>query len=178
MSTLRFARTCKTIVTRATKNEDVKGDTVTALKAEIEALRRHAQFGSDPEIERKVAENAEVLQRLEQSKQELVQQQSVQYEKRQQLLKDLGLSALTTTGIEQALQMDPNTPRLNNISDDPALSGCLCWYLLDGVHFRLGTDMSCKIRLDGLGVKAFMCSLVNVGHTKVMLSLLLPNGKP
>eukprot|EP00929_Paragymnodinium_shiwhaense_P083642 TRINITY_DN44644_c0_g1_i1.p1 TRINITY_DN44644_c0_g1~~TRINITY_DN44644_c0_g1_i1.p1 ORF type:complete len:924 (+),score=248.62 TRINITY_DN44644_c0_g1_i1:61-2832(+) len=173
LSTVRFAKTCKTIVTKAKKNEESRGDVIADLKAEIEMLKRQSVV--DPHLEEKMAENAAILARLQQDRQVLLEQAAQHAEKRTRVLQDMGLQ---TTGIEETLQMDPNTPRLINISDDPALSGCLCFYLLDGADSTLGSDKNAKIKLNGLGIKAYMCCLKNVGHKEVTLSLLTPAGKP
>lgn len=68
---------------------------------------------------------------------------------RGQALADMGLSG---SGMAQAMNMNPNTPYLMNIADDPSLAGCLVYYIPINEDVSLGSDTSCTITLKGLGM--------------------------
>mmetsp|Transcript_127155 Transcript_127155/g.317552 ORF Transcript_127155/g.317552 Transcript_127155/m.317552 type:complete len:890 (-) Transcript_127155:390-3059(-) len=172
LSTLRFAQTCKSVKTRAARNQESTQSIVEALKAEIEQLRAAAKEGGhNPEVAKQIEENERLRRKLEDKSQTLQQWE----EKRRRALEDMGLSVYEIT---DAMGMDPNTPQLINVSEDPSLSGNLVYYLTPGADTTLGADKACKIVLAGLGMKPFMCSLKQESMRRVTLTLLGFDGKP
>eukprot|EP00933_Yihiella_yeosuensis_P055706 TRINITY_DN5458_c0_g1_i1.p1 TRINITY_DN5458_c0_g1~~TRINITY_DN5458_c0_g1_i1.p1 ORF type:complete len:670 (+),score=153.70 TRINITY_DN5458_c0_g1_i1:293-2011(+) len=75
-------------------------------------------------------------------------------------------------------KMDPNVPHLINLSEDASLNGCLVYFLPPGQAVKLGSDPTCQIVLAGLGVRPFMCCLINTDNTSLLLKMLLPDGSP
>jgi len=174
LSTLRFAQTCKKITTRAARNQESTKSIVEALKAEIEQLRAAAEAGGaaqDPGTARQLKENEALQRKLQEEHKSLREWE----DKRKQALEDMGLSMQEITS---AMGVDPNTPQLINISDDPSLSGNLVYYLVPGEDTTLGSDKACKIVLTGLGMQSFMLSLRPENTRHVTLTLLAHDGKP
>eukprot|EP00746_Dinoflagellata_sp_MGD_P166360 gnl/MRDRNA2_/MRDRNA2_96189_c0_seq1.p1 gnl/MRDRNA2_/MRDRNA2_96189_c0~~gnl/MRDRNA2_/MRDRNA2_96189_c0_seq1.p1 ORF type:complete len:1191 (+),score=233.88 gnl/MRDRNA2_/MRDRNA2_96189_c0_seq1:70-3642(+) len=96
----------------------------------------------------------------------LLQESKEAQEKRSAALEDMGLS---TMEIAESMQVHKDSPQLINLSDDPALNGCLIYFLDNGQVTMLGSSKKCKIRLQGLGVKPIMCSIFNEGNRRLLL---------
>eukprot|EP00746_Dinoflagellata_sp_MGD_P142257 gnl/MRDRNA2_/MRDRNA2_75219_c0_seq1.p1 gnl/MRDRNA2_/MRDRNA2_75219_c0~~gnl/MRDRNA2_/MRDRNA2_75219_c0_seq1.p1 ORF type:complete len:1186 (+),score=279.21 gnl/MRDRNA2_/MRDRNA2_75219_c0_seq1:125-3682(+) len=179
LSTLRFAQSVKKIQTAAKKNESSDQDMVSKLKAEIEKLRQQARGGGGlhdedtEDLQEQLRINEELARRFQQDYEEQLKEAKALEEARSAALEDMGLS---TDEITAVYKLDPNTPHLVNISDDPSLSGALMYFLEEGVATLIGSDEKCKIRLTGLGVKAYMCQITNDNHIEVKLLQLTPDG--
>uniref|UniRef100_A0A7S1F2Y7 Kinesin motor domain-containing protein n=1 Tax=Noctiluca scintillans TaxID=2966 RepID=A0A7S1F2Y7_NOCSC len=166
-STLRFALSAKKIQTQPVKNEEVHGNLMASLRAEIEMLRQQlSDIGAEQKgdvIERMAT--AQLLHsQFSSTKEELQAQAAASADQRQQVLLNLGLnsSRLTTAvalGETVSVRGDAD-PYLVNICDDPLLSGCLVYTIPRGKVIRMGSSPSCAIFIDGLGIQPETCSLV------------------
>ena len=75
---------------------------------------------------------------------------------RRQMLADGGLSV---DELREEMKIDPNTPYLVNISDDPTLSGCLIYYLKNK-STTIGTNVDkWDIVMKGLGIFEEHCKI-------------------
>jgi len=79
-----------------------------------------------------------------------------QHQHREHELSKLGMHFLGVEGEDMA-----HAPRLVNLHPDPALKGCLIYYLPVG-ETSIGSDAErCRVRLAGLGVGAEVCAISN-----------------
>ncbi|CAD7945147.1 unnamed protein product [Amoebophrya sp. A25] len=197
MSTLRFANSVKQVQTQAVVNQMSDANIIAQLKAEIAALKAGAFGGAaggpDPNAEangeaggvpgagpgtggpgRPAPLDSETQEQL-QMLQELVGQYGRNFKDeieasrkmdvmRQQALQDMGLSG---KGLASAMNMNPNTPYLVNVADDPSLSGCLVYFIPINEVVTVGSNPNCTIQLKGLGIHGEMCQLINFNHTRV-----------
>jgi len=166
-STLRFALSAKKIQTQPVKNEEVHGNLMASLRAEIEMLRQQlSDIGAEQKgdvIERMAT--AQLLHsQFSSTKEELQAQAAASADQRQQVLLNLGLnSSRLTTAValgEPVSVREDADPYLVNICDDPLLSGCLVYTIPRGKVIRMGSSPSCAIFIDGLGIQPETCSLV------------------
>merc|ERR1719201_787075 len=68
--------------------------------------------------------------------------------------------SLPVEDVGQLVGVDSGTPYLLNISDDPALSGCLLYFLRpEPEASTVGQDPSNSIVLRGLGIPARLCEI-------------------
>lgn len=169
-STLRFAQTCKKVVTRAVKNEQSKEDLIQTLQRELQQLKDTASRKSLAVTEADKIQELELIRAsLEKSVQDQLEEAKYLETERQRALEDMGLSM---DELANQFKMDRNTPNLVNISDDPSLSGCLIYFLSTNEASTIGSDPKCKIPLQGLAIKSFMCSCFNQGNHVVTMTLL------
>eukprot|EP00927_Polykrikos_kofoidii_P034247 TRINITY_DN29080_c0_g1_i1.p1 TRINITY_DN29080_c0_g1~~TRINITY_DN29080_c0_g1_i1.p1 ORF type:complete len:1778 (+),score=310.46 TRINITY_DN29080_c0_g1_i1:103-5436(+) len=183
-STLRFASSAKKITTQPEKNEDVGGKLVAGLLAEIEVLKKRLEKGDNSTQERLQEELAEQMasaqllyQELNTTREELQALSAAGGKRRTQVLQNMGLwqAGLGSGNVPNeglpAREGDAD-PYLVNICDDPLLSGKLI-YILSAAQgpLRLGSDPSCQIHLDGLGILAEMCMLTCTDGKSVKLTL-------
>lgn len=189
LSTLRFAQTCKKITTKVHQNVEKRQSVFSGMKDEIEKLRAQLAAGewrvgnpdadsdsdessdsADSRVERKELE--ELRERLAEEKEQIEK-----WEQRRALaLEDIGLG-LSISNITSTYQVDPDTPQLVNLSNDPSLTGCLVYYIPQNQTTIVGSDSRCKVLLKGLGIKEFMFSLQNVDNESVHLKLLTADGE-
>ncbi|CAE7593571.1 KIF13B [Symbiodinium natans] len=158
-SSLRFAEMVQKIHTRPTRNEEVHGDLVQTLRGEI-CLLRHRLDQCSPEQIRDLEEQLHAAQYLEDefsaSFEELQVRASAADEQRRRTLRQLGLQVGEKLGEQK---VSDGFIYVVNVSLDPLLSGCLTWTMTPGEQLRIGSDPSCEICVDGLGVQAEVCSL-------------------
>lgn len=110
--------------------------------------------------------------KYQQGYEEFMRQAKEQESQRQKAMESMGLN---TEDMSSAFQVQKDTPQLVNISDDPSLSGALLYFLDVGSH-RLGSHESCKPRLHGLGMKLFMCEILNEDNEVLTLTPLKADG--
>merc|ERR1712136_551537 len=84
---------------------------------------------------------------------------------RSMTLRDLGLAAKDLSsawkrGSTLKVRFDAD-PYLVNICDDPLLSGCLTYLLPENDPVSVGSDPSCTIQVEGLGIRSNMCEILN-----------------
>lgn len=160
LSTLQFAKRVKVVKTVAKQNAESEGSLVARLKAECEQLKAQVAKGQAERVDNEQLEAMEALvekygqQDLE-SQLDLARQMK---ERRSQALRDLGLSS---TKIGESIGLDESTPQLVNISSDPALVGCLVYFLTEGDPITVGSTKGCKIQLHGLGMRPTMAVMHN-----------------
>eukprot|EP00931_Biecheleriopsis_adriatica_P099015 TRINITY_DN7324_c0_g1_i1.p1 TRINITY_DN7324_c0_g1~~TRINITY_DN7324_c0_g1_i1.p1 ORF type:complete len:1649 (-),score=325.83 TRINITY_DN7324_c0_g1_i1:33-4979(-) len=169
-STLRFAASVKKIRTRPVRNEEIDGDLVRHLRAQIEDLQRRLQendgLGSPArDIQDRLRSEQYLQDELGATFEE--QQAKAKYDDRQRrkTLAQLGLRDSELVLEEKECCKD--SIYVVNICSDPLLSGRLHWTLAAGDQLRIGSDASCEIRVDGLGVEPMMCTLVCVSPTRL-----------
>lgn len=168
-STIRFAASAKKIRTRPVKNEELDGDLVTSLRAEIEQLRQQlSDVGSSDRrsIEERIATTSLVLRDESASWAEQQAEAAAYEQERQRVLQSLGVSSRSLaaawregTSVSKLVNADTE-PYLVNVCEDPLLSGRVIYSLPRGEMVRVGSDASCEIQLDGLGVQPVMCYLL------------------
>eukprot|EP00929_Paragymnodinium_shiwhaense_P019726 TRINITY_DN1334_c0_g1_i2.p1 TRINITY_DN1334_c0_g1~~TRINITY_DN1334_c0_g1_i2.p1 ORF type:complete len:903 (+),score=270.47 TRINITY_DN1334_c0_g1_i2:76-2784(+) len=157
LSTLKFAHTCKRIKTKAVKNEESTESVVNSLQEELARLKKQAV--SPTETHRSTELTMQIQELLDQARKET--------ELRDKALHEMGISLSDLAGV---VNMDPDTPQLVNISEDPSLNGALVYYLPMAENCSVGSDTKCKIVLKGLGVADIMCHLRNEDNETVTLA--------
>lgn len=157
-SALRFGESVQKLHTRSTRNEEVHGDLVQTLRGEIHLLRQRLERCSPAEI-RGLEEQLQAAQYLEEeysaSHEELQERSATAEQQRQRSLRRLGLRV----GEPREQKVSDGRIYVVNVSLDPLLSGCLTWTLLPGEQLHIGSNPSCEICVDGLGVQPEVCSL-------------------
>ncbi|CAD7957374.1 unnamed protein product [Amoebophrya sp. A120] len=165
MSTLRFANSVKEIQTKAIVNQEADADIIAQLKAEIKALKGEGGAAvSDAGTQEQLAMLNDLVGKYGSNFRQEVEAAQQMEQMRQQALVDMGLSG---KGMATAMNMNPNTPYLMNVADDPSLTGCLVYFIPINEEVTIGSDASCTIKLNGLGIAPVMCQLVNFNHTRV-----------
>lgn len=180
-STIRFAQSVKKIRTKPRQNDDLDGTLVSNLRAEIEHLRQQLSRSRDSvgSGERaSLMEKLDATQHLEKefgtSWEEHEARSAAQQQGRRRTLQDLGLRhGLVSTDSMLWVRQDSD-PYIVNICDDPLLSGCLTYTLPPNVPVRVGSDASCTIHVEGLGIKPDMCQIVSRGGT---VEVIVSTGK-
>eukprot|EP00928_Gymnodinium_smaydae_P028524 TRINITY_DN21727_c1_g4_i1.p1 TRINITY_DN21727_c1_g4~~TRINITY_DN21727_c1_g4_i1.p1 ORF type:complete len:852 (-),score=197.37 TRINITY_DN21727_c1_g4_i1:98-2653(-) len=167
ISTLRFASTCKKIALKPVKNEESKESIIANLKAEIARMNAEGRECCDVQHLESLRKN------LEKDYSQQIQEAKMLHQMRDNAMKDFGLSL---EDISSMMNVDKDTPKLINISDDPSLSGSLVYYLTAGDQFGVGTDPSNKIKMNGLGMKPFLCKLDNDANTTVTMTRVNADG--
>eukprot|EP00929_Paragymnodinium_shiwhaense_P000506 TRINITY_DN100746_c0_g1_i2.p1 TRINITY_DN100746_c0_g1~~TRINITY_DN100746_c0_g1_i2.p1 ORF type:complete len:1284 (-),score=263.40 TRINITY_DN100746_c0_g1_i2:251-4102(-) len=161
ISTLRFASAVKLIKTEAKCNAVNKRDLVSELQSEIERLK--AEQVSAPD--RALVEKVQQLEALcDQYRESLEQEQlmSKQLAKdRKQALEELGLSVSSDHASLSVGSSGQSVPYLVNLSEDPFLEGCLMYFLKKDEEVTIGSAAGNRIRLDGLGIAAYHCSILH-----------------
>mmetsp|Transcript_3034 Transcript_3034/g.6052 ORF Transcript_3034/g.6052 Transcript_3034/m.6052 type:complete len:1622 (-) Transcript_3034:66-4931(-) len=182
-STLRFACSVKSIRTQPVKNEEIEGDLVNVLRAEIESLRSMLKEGSngDEDIREKLKISQTLAESFGTSIEELTAKSKALEHERVQALESLGLN---TSALAQAWQMGDEDlahkiasdaqPYLVNVCDDPLLSGCLTYTLPKGKEIQVGSDEACTVQIDGLGVQPQMCTLMALDEQTVEVRVASP----
>eukprot|EP00929_Paragymnodinium_shiwhaense_P029715 TRINITY_DN16975_c0_g2_i1.p1 TRINITY_DN16975_c0_g2~~TRINITY_DN16975_c0_g2_i1.p1 ORF type:complete len:1003 (-),score=200.46 TRINITY_DN16975_c0_g2_i1:111-3119(-) len=180
-STIRFATSVKKIRTKPVKNEEVEGATIQALQSEIALLR--AQLATASGSQRKVIGNmmetgSKLLESLNTSWDEAVLRSSEVERERSQTLHRFGLnieSMQEAVASGRTVQVPADAePYLTNLCSDPLLSGCLMYSLPEGKEITVGSDSSCTIVLEGLGMQPCMCSLTNKNGMTVEVNVEVP----
>eukprot|EP00929_Paragymnodinium_shiwhaense_P099687 TRINITY_DN6146_c0_g1_i3.p1 TRINITY_DN6146_c0_g1~~TRINITY_DN6146_c0_g1_i3.p1 ORF type:complete len:1638 (+),score=304.64 TRINITY_DN6146_c0_g1_i3:69-4982(+) len=70
-------------------------------------------------------------------------------------------SSVSADAITSALGVDQSIPYLLNLSNDPSLSGCLLYYLVEKKPITVGSDDSNIIQLSGIGIADRLCKIEN-----------------
>jgi len=169
--TIRFASSVKKIRTKPVKNEEAEGHLIEALYAEIEGLKqqlKEAEADKQRDIQERIVATQSCYSSLN-SSWETEQEQSRAYEKvRRKTLHRLGLYTLREEPKDAASDTDPY---LLNECSDPMLAGCLRYRLPRGKSIHVGSEPSCTVILNGLGVQPDMCSLICEDGCSVLVTL-------
>jgi len=167
-STLRFAQSVKKIKTKPRQNEEIEGTLLNNLRAEIEHLRQQLVVVNTEHrgsIHMKLDASLAVEQMFKESLGDLDDQKAT--------LNELGLAANDLSsawkrGSTLKVRFDAD-PYLVNICDDPLLSGCLTYLLPENDPVSVGSDPSCTIQVEGLGIRSDMCEILNKDGVTVEL---------
>mmetsp|Transcript_72757 Transcript_72757/g.194169 ORF Transcript_72757/g.194169 Transcript_72757/m.194169 type:complete len:440 (-) Transcript_72757:139-1458(-) len=169
LSTLRFADSVKKVKTKAQVNELAPEEPeiiLMSFRSEVQVLQSVLQqeSGSGPQSP-KVARELEGAQHLMQSFSartgarwaEAVEQSKALGEMHKQVLSEMCLAA---DEVGQLVGLDSGTPYLLNISDDPALSGSLLYFLRPEPDVTtVGRAVDNRVVLRGLGIPDHLCEL-------------------
>jgi len=179
--TLRFASRAKCIQTKPTRNEELEGSLVGSLRSEIELLKKKLVEAVAPDRKTDIQGQIETIDLLHKqvsmTKEEIAAQSRAFEQQRGETLQSLGLSTIQAAsawvrGESLKIKHDAD-PYLVNVCDDPLLSGCLTYTLELGEVLHVGSDPSCKIQIDGLGVQPEMCQIVN--HDGLNIEVMMPS---
>uniref|UniRef100_A0A6U0JIR4 Kinesin motor domain-containing protein n=1 Tax=Percolomonas cosmopolitus TaxID=63605 RepID=A0A6U0JIR4_9EUKA len=187
-STLDYSKRAKKIQNKAKVNEDA--NILKDLKAEIDALKQQLQTEQKSKerakaLEEKLSQSNNIIEELKQSIQatrdeKLKESQEIQ-KAREKALRETGLSV---TSVESMLGVDIRTlPSLVNLDEDSLQSGCLFYYLREGIT-TLGRSDTCNIKLMGFGVQEKHCEMEYNTETRVVImrplldAKVLVNGDP
>eukprot|EP00930_Biecheleria_cincta_P046265 TRINITY_DN31903_c0_g1_i1.p1 TRINITY_DN31903_c0_g1~~TRINITY_DN31903_c0_g1_i1.p1 ORF type:complete len:908 (-),score=137.23 TRINITY_DN31903_c0_g1_i1:211-2934(-) len=176
MSTLRFAQTCKKVVTHPLKNNDSKTDKIEQLQKELQRVKAenvNSQARKSAMSDQLVALE-QLRAKLEGELQLKIAEKASEDKQREQAMEDM---ALDLDEIATVFKMDKDIPRLINISDDPSLSGSLIYFLRKKEHSMIGSNQKCRVNLTGAGILPFMCSCFNDDNARLDYTLLNVWGK-
>jgi len=169
-STMRFASSVRAIKTRPTKNEELDGELLDSLRAEIDHLKKQLAAGGGSELQE--ALHATQLLHAKHSsnwEDEIARSQSLD-QIRVEMSDRLGVASWNL-GSAAAWRNDTD-PYLVNVCQDPLLSGRLIYVLPAGVEMSVGSDDGCAIQLDGLGIRPLMCTIVGHGSEAEIVTLV------
>eukprot|EP00929_Paragymnodinium_shiwhaense_P019727 TRINITY_DN1334_c0_g2_i1.p1 TRINITY_DN1334_c0_g2~~TRINITY_DN1334_c0_g2_i1.p1 ORF type:complete len:869 (+),score=276.89 TRINITY_DN1334_c0_g2_i1:148-2754(+) len=94
--------------------------------------------------------------------------------KRSAALEDMGV---TTEEMAENLGLNKSTPHLVNVSADPALMGCLTFFLTKGKDIAVGCGDADDIKLSGLGMIDGLCRLRNEDDDTVKVIAMHPEAR-
>eukprot|EP00930_Biecheleria_cincta_P033362 TRINITY_DN23111_c0_g1_i1.p1 TRINITY_DN23111_c0_g1~~TRINITY_DN23111_c0_g1_i1.p1 ORF type:complete len:1639 (+),score=285.77 TRINITY_DN23111_c0_g1_i1:427-4917(+) len=155
-STLRFAASVKKIRTRPVRNEEIEGDLVRSLRAKIEVLEKRLH---DSEIHGSAAGDLQDQIRSEQYLQEQHGSNFAEHKAKSKAAENKRRQTLHLLGLATEQNGQEHSFYIANVCDDPLLSGRLSWGLSEGQSLTIGSDSSCDVRVDGLGIEPVMCTL-------------------
>lgn len=138
-----------------------------AMQEELRA-RLEAEQEAQKARENDLASQLEALKTTQESWQ--LNQKDIETRRaEQQRHREAELSKLGMHLAGVAIDDMPNAPRLVNLHPDPALKGCLVYYLPVG-ESSIGADGErCRIKLVGLSVAAEVCVVINEGNETLTL---------
>eukprot|EP00971_Amphidinium_carterae_P294552 5848315-Amphidinium_carterae.1 len=151
LSALSFASTAKKIRTQAVANKSSLV-VIAELEAEVKQLRKDLSTSTTKATEKELAlsDAKALIAHYKQSWEEALKQSAKGEKRRQELAASWGL---------RRCSKDPgastNSPFLAKLSDDPALQGCLNYFL--DAPLTIGSDSTCDIILHGVGIGPKMC---------------------
>ncbi|CAK9023571.1 Kinesin-like protein KIF13B (Kinesin-like protein GAKIN) [Durusdinium trenchii] len=168
ISTLRFADMVKQIRTTVTSNRVNKANLIKQLQEEIARLKSQMEMNQRWNADEQIAQLEAVIAHFKDAlEQEKSRSQALAIE-RAACLKEMGLS-VNTEGVSVVVGSDKDgVPYLVNLSEDPYLQGCLM-YFLPGPEVTIGSSDGNKVRMSGLGMKPYHCSICNEGNRRLTL---------
>ena len=197
-STLMFADRAAAITNKSTANVNEESNLKAKLANELDLLKQQMKelesLSKTPNLikskddasqieERKKNEELilkykeeikaqqEMMKNLEVDREEEKKKRKEIEQARRQKLADGGL---TMDELREEMKIDPDTPYLLNISDDPTLSGCLVYYLKNKSNIIGSKTETCDIVLKGLGIFDEHCKIEIESLEKVKL---VPSGR-
>eukprot|EP00927_Polykrikos_kofoidii_P040671 TRINITY_DN34719_c0_g1_i2.p1 TRINITY_DN34719_c0_g1~~TRINITY_DN34719_c0_g1_i2.p1 ORF type:complete len:1129 (-),score=240.23 TRINITY_DN34719_c0_g1_i2:44-3430(-) len=124
---------------------------------------QHEQLRREQELTAQMEALKEVHESFALDQAQLHQKREEQHRQREAELSKLGMHFM---GVE--LNDMPNAPKLVNLHPDPALEGCLIYYLPMG-ETSIGADAQrCRVTLMGQNIGPEVCAVVNTGNTHLM----------
>lgn len=170
VSTLRFASSVKLIKVEATCNQINKRDLVSELQTEIE--RQKSAMAAEGLPNKLLQERVLQLEALCDQYRESIEQDRLNARElaaeRKKALEDLGLS-VGADNASISVDVEQRLPYLVNLSEDPFLEGCLMYFLKTGADTTVGSAEGNKIRLSGLGVAPWHCTIRHNNGQNVVL---------
>jgi hypothetical protein len=172
LSTLRFAQTVKKIKLEALANDldpEEPELVLQTIQEELQALKE--ELGKSQRGQAMKSPRSRRMAKLVDAQEALLEQYSSRtrwFDKMKPMSKEmeevredvLTSMALPVDNVGKLLGMSPG-PFLLNISDDPALSGCLLYFLKQDGKTTIGTASDNDIRLEGLGISEHLCSFAH-----------------
>eukprot|EP00746_Dinoflagellata_sp_MGD_P028892 gnl/MRDRNA2_/MRDRNA2_168346_c0_seq1.p1 gnl/MRDRNA2_/MRDRNA2_168346_c0~~gnl/MRDRNA2_/MRDRNA2_168346_c0_seq1.p1 ORF type:complete len:763 (-),score=146.89 gnl/MRDRNA2_/MRDRNA2_168346_c0_seq1:134-2422(-) len=194
LSTLRFASSVKMVKTVAKVNIDAKDQQIRSLQAEIAKLKKRlASREGDKALQRlasavsldrdsslteamkardklleEINAKDKLLEGMKHTYEDQVKMADEMMSKRKAALEDMGL---TMKEISELSGMDKDTPLLQNLSDDPTISGCLVYFLRKDTSSTIGASTESTIELSGLGIPDKLCHITNQDNSSLTISL-------
>eukprot|EP00747_Dinoflagellata_sp_TGD_P066318 gnl/TRDRNA2_/TRDRNA2_154749_c0_seq1.p1 gnl/TRDRNA2_/TRDRNA2_154749_c0~~gnl/TRDRNA2_/TRDRNA2_154749_c0_seq1.p1 ORF type:complete len:1034 (-),score=214.84 gnl/TRDRNA2_/TRDRNA2_154749_c0_seq1:274-3291(-) len=174
LSTLRFASSVKKIKTVAVQNMHKKDELIMNLQAEIKKLKtrlmKKGSVGeSDSDVQEEIAARERMLEEQQKSYDHQLAEAAHFETARSEALKDMGLTAAE---IDEVFGLDQGTPYLLNMNSDPALSGCLMYFLQVGMVTTIGANPENGVVLAGLGISDYLCQIHNADNKTLVLSIV------
>ena len=196
-STLLFADRAAAITNRSKANTNEESDLKAKFAKELEQLKQKMKnletINTNPteensndkdslqkkkkneekllKYQEKIKAQQEMMKNLEVDREEEKKKRKEIEQARRQKLADGGL---TMDELREEMKIDPDTPYLLNISDDPTLSGCLVYYLKNKSNIIGSKTETCDIVLKGLGIFDEHCKIEIESLEKVKL---VPSGR-
>jgi len=181
ISTLRFASSVKKIKTVAKQNIDAKDEAIQNLQAEIKKLRAGlgkkggaAALGADglgvDEVQDEISHREQAVADLQKGYEDHLLESEHLQSVREDAMKDQGLSS---SEIDEMFGMEKNTPYLVNMSPDPMLTGCLMYFLKQGMT-TIGSISENTIVISGLGIPDHLCQIENTDDRDLTILTLPP----
>ena len=196
-STLLFADRAAAITNRSKANTNKESDLKAKFAEELEQLKQKMKnletINTNPteensndkdslqkkkkneekllKYQEKIKAQQEMMKNLEVDREEEKKKRKEIEQARRQKLADGGL---TMDELREEMKIDPDTPYLLNISDDPTLSGCLVYYSKNKSNIIGSKTETCDIVLKGLGIFDEHCKIEIESLEKVKL---VPSGR-
>eukprot|EP00929_Paragymnodinium_shiwhaense_P098725 TRINITY_DN6020_c0_g1_i4.p1 TRINITY_DN6020_c0_g1~~TRINITY_DN6020_c0_g1_i4.p1 ORF type:complete len:1428 (+),score=244.29 TRINITY_DN6020_c0_g1_i4:170-4453(+) len=179
VSTLNFAQAVKKIKTQPVVNNKSTRNVINELESELKKLREQLQdakneksglsgdLAKETELSSELQAAQAMIAYYKESWENAVQKSSQQGEARRRMSLALGLTPL---GIAQD-DKKPLSPFLTKLSDDSSLQGC-CNYFLNKRSLTVGSDHSCDVCIQGVGVKKHMCEVRYMHDGQILVDLL------
>jgi len=165
LSTLRFASNVKKLRTVPKHSASRRDDLLGSLQAEMKRLRRELETIPEENLTGRRTLLLEDIAERERLFTELRRPHAQQLEdaRRLEAARDLLFKdkCLSEEGITEAEGIGENVPYLLNMNEDPALAGCIMYFLPARMQVTVGADPSNKIVIKGLGIPANLCCITN-----------------
>jgi hypothetical protein len=154
LSTLNYAKTAKTIVNKATVNEEIEASTIRDLQREIELLKRNHTYSREHVLQEKQKYEEEIQRLKAQSEAEKVEWENE-------------LESLRSKKVREDLTIG-QSPHLVNISNDPSLTGFLL-FLIPAGTVTVGSGANCEIHINGNLIELQHCTLARDDESVVVI---------
>jgi len=172
-ATLRFAEFTKALRTSPRPLQGLRSEILAVLHEDVCRLKGQLAQGvifGRTHLVRELSDRSALIAELRRPGQPQADERKRLLREREKALQWYGL--LSRAKYQEALDLEQVTPYLMNMSDDPALSGCLVYYLQRGEDNSIGSDPDNQIVVDGLGVLPHLCTVIN--HDNVRVSFMRP----
>mmetsp|Transcript_62760 Transcript_62760/g.149753 ORF Transcript_62760/g.149753 Transcript_62760/m.149753 type:complete len:1223 (-) Transcript_62760:19-3687(-) len=161
LSTLSFASTVKKIRTHAVVNKSSRA-VIAELEAEVNQLKAELSMSTTKASEKELAlcDAEALIAHYKQSWEDALQQSQKVEQRREKVAVSLGLRRHSSAIV----------PFLVKLTDDPALQGCLNYFL--DTPLKIGSANTCNIVLQGVGIGSEMCIVRRVAAGGAEVELL------
>lgn len=178
-STLTFASSMARIKTAPVQNKGRREEFVELLQEEVRKLREYVDQLPC------AAPNLHALSAQAMDLESLVDFTSREYEVQVKLSSEMCQArrdCLRSYGLPGSFEdelspSEKSLPYLLNMSDDPMVSGCLCYYLQESQHTLVGCGDGADIRLHGIGVNEHICTILNVMNLEISVTKVYVMGR-